>query len=371
MLSTETLLGTAAAFVAAAALTGAARRYALARSVLDIPNARSSHTGPTPRGGGIAIAVVALCGALLAGVSGSAPPRAVAALAGAGLLVAFVGWVDDHREVRARVRALVHLVAAVWALAWLGGLPALRLGGSEAQLGLGGWVIGALGIVWLTNLYNFMDGIDGIAAGEAVTGGLFAAILLAAHGAPGLALLSLLVAAASAGFLVWNWAPARIFMGDVGSGLLGAVFAVLAVASENAGAVPLLAWVLLFGTFVFDATVTLARRVVRGERWYAAHRSHAYQRAVQAGFGHGQVTAAVLLLNVLLAGLAAVASARPAFLLPALGAGAALLAAVYLWVERRRPMARERAARPAPLSPDGTEARQPASHSSARLPQGG
>jgi Fuc2NAc and GlcNAc transferase len=146
------------------------------------------------------------------------------------------------------------------------------------------------------------------------------------------------IAAASGGFLAWNWAPAKIFMGDVGSGLLGFLFGTLAVASERAGGVPLLLWVLLLGVFVFDATVTLLRRVVRGERWYDAHRSHAYQRAVRAGWTHARVSSAVLLLTAVLGGLAAAASRRPGLALPGFLAGMALLAVVYLFVERRNPM---------------------------------
>ena len=140
-----------------------------------------------------------------------------------------------------------------------------------------------------------------VQSGEAVSVGLVGGALLALAGAGGLALVSLSLAAAAAGFLVFNWPPAKIFMGDVGSGLLGYAFGVLALASERAGAVPLLVWMLLLAVFIVDATATLIRRVLSGERWYEAHRSHAYQRAVQAGYSHRDVTVAVMGLNVLLA----------------------------------------------------------------------
>ena len=221
---------------------------------------------------------------------------------------------------------------------WLGGLPSLSLGSASLHLGPVGIVLGVIGIVWAINLYNFVDGIDGLAAGEAISTGVIGGLILLAMGQKGLAIVSLLIAAASAGFLPLNWAPARLFMGDVGSGMLGYLFAVLAIASENSGAVPLLLWVLLLGAFVFDATVTLCRRIAHGERWYHAHHSHAYQRMVQAGRSHAQVSTTILMINLVLAILAIVAWLRPALFLMAIGAGAVLLSVIYLSVERIRPM---------------------------------
>jgi Fuc2NAc and GlcNAc transferase len=327
-----------AALVASWAGTAAVRRYAVARALLDVPNHRSSHSVATPRGGGLAIALVLLPAIAVMGVAGVLPARVAAALAGGGAAVAVVGWLDDARGLSARVRAAVHFAAAAWALGCLGGMPGLRLGTAELHLGVGGAVLAAVGIVWITNLYNFMDGIDGIAGTEAVTTGAAAGALLLAAGARPLAAVSLLLAAASAGFLLWNWHPARIFMGDVGSGLLGFLFAVLAVATENAGALPLFAWVMLMGVFVVDATLTLARRLARRERVHQAHRSHAYQRAVRAGFTHAQVTAGVGAVNLALAALTVAAVAWPALWVPAVLCGLALLAGLYLWIERRAPM---------------------------------
>lgn len=327
-----------AAAVAAGILTGRVRAYALRRSLLDIPNHRSSHAQPTPRGGGLAVAVVILGGTAVAALAGVVAPRlALAVLAGGGA-VAAVGWMDDRSHVPARLRAGVHAAAALLATLALGGLPDLRAGEWTVPLGVAGVALAVLGIVWLTNLYNFMDGIDGIAGVEAVTVGLAGGGAALVAGERGLAAVAFLTAGAALGFLAWNWAPARIFMGDVGSGMLGFLFAVLALASERSGALPLLGWVILLGTFIADATITLVRRLLRGERWYDAHRSHAYQRAVQAGFGHSRVSAAALVLNLALAGLAWAGWRRPEFLFPAMGAAALLLAAAYLWVERRRPM---------------------------------
>jgi Fuc2NAc and GlcNAc transferase len=195
-----------------------------------------------------------------------------------------------------------------------------------------------VGIVWMTNLYNFMDGIDGLAGGEATIVCGFAGALIAASGQFGLALVAWLLAASSAGFLAWNWAPARLFMGDVGSGFIGFVIAVLAVASENARALTLLGWVTLSSIFVVDATATLVRRALHGEQWYSAHRLHAYQRAVQAGLSHRRVTTIVLLLDLLLCVLAWLGWRWKGLQLPAIGLGVLLSVLAYVMVERLRPM---------------------------------
>lgn len=292
-------------FAASCGLTFGVRRYAIRSSLLDIPNDRSSHTTPTSRGGGVAVGLTWGLALVLLMVLGIIDLWVGFALLGGGAAISLVGWVDDRRRLSARVRAAVHFLAAGWAVWCLGGLPVVLVGDHVLSIGWLGTLLAVVGVVWLTNLYNFMDGIDGLAAGEAVCVGLVGGGLLLAAGAHGLAAAALALAAASGGFLVFNWPPAKIFMGDVGSGFLGYAFGVLALASERVGAVPLVVWLLLLAVFLVDATVTLIRRVLACERWYEAHRSHAYQRAVQAGYSHRRVTLTILGINVLLA-LAAV-----------------------------------------------------------------
>jgi Fuc2NAc and GlcNAc transferase len=336
----ETILLGLTAFLASAGLCALVRRYALAHALLDIPNPRSSHSVPTPRGGGLAIAVVVLAGIAVLERLHLIIPRTAIALVGGGLLVAVVGWLDDRHEVRPWLRIVAHAAAAAWTVAWLGGMPHLTINAGAVHLGLGGTLLAMLGIVWLTNLYNFMDGIDGLAAAEAFVVASAGALLLAGRGSP-LALIALLVAAAAAGFLVWNWPPARLFMGDVGSGFLGYTFGSLALASENARVLPALLWLVLLGPFFVDATVTLLRRMARGERWYVAHRMHAYQRAVQAGWSHRQVTLLVAGLSAAFA-VAALLMVRERSWLGYLVIGAVGgLGALYLAVERCCPMTSE------------------------------
>lgn len=281
-----------------AALTGGVRRYALARRMLDIPNARSSHRAPVPRGGGIAIVVSALAGGAALWWLDAVGGRALAGLALGGLLVAAVGYLDDHRDVHARWRIVVHGVAAAGLLVAVGELSPLALFGMTVAPGIIGGLVVWLTAIWIVNLCNFMDGIDGIAAVEAVTVCAGAAVLLGLNGAFGLAALTAVYGAAALGFLAWNWPPARIFMGDVGSGFLGFSLAGLAVLSWAETAVPVWSWLILLGAFVVDATVTLLRRIGRRERWYEAHCNHAYQHAARRLGAHRPVTVAVGLLNL-------------------------------------------------------------------------
>jgi Fuc2NAc and GlcNAc transferase len=327
--------------LAADRLTRLVWRGALAFRILDVPNERSSHTRPTPRGGGLAVAIVGSCVTLGAWFLGALTAPAAFALIGGGLVVAAVGIIDDWRGLRWRYRVIAQVLAAGWALVWLGGFPALDLGVTRLELGSLGSGIALLGIVWGTNFFNFMDGIDGIAASEAITVGGVGGLLLLASGQPGLAAVAFGVAGGAAGFLRHNWMPARIFLGDVGSTWLGFTICTLAVASANAGAVPMIVWGILLGVFVFDGTVTLSRRVLGGHPAHAPHRQHAFCRAARWGWSHARVTRAVLALNAVLATLALAAWISPVLLLPGAAMGIVILAVAYRWVEHRLPMEQE------------------------------
>jgi len=274
------------------------RRYALARNVLDVPNLRSSHKVPVPRGGGMAIVVsCSLAMLALAGAS-RLPPNQLWALLGAGGLVALIGFLDDHRSVAARWRLLIHVLAAAWGLFWLGTQPELSIFGERIQLGWFWFPLGGLYLVWLLNLYNFMDGIDGIAAVEAVSVCLAGALFYVLLGEWGLALLPLVLALACGGFLFWNFPPARIFMGDAGSGYLGMLLGLLSLQAALFDPRLLWAWLIMLGVFVVDASLTLLRRLLRGERVHQAHRSHAYQFASRQFGAHLPVTVAVAFINL-------------------------------------------------------------------------
>ena len=280
-------------------MTAALRKYALAKSIIDVPNDRSSHTVPTPRGGGVAIVFSFLAAIAVLTGTGLIDSNLMLGLAGSGGLIAIIGFMDDHGHVAARWRLLGHFAAAAWGLYWLGGVPQLIFFGYELNLGWAAGIAAAVYLVWMLNLYNFMDGIDGIASVEAVCVCLGACLVYTFSNHEALIALPLLLAAAVSGFLFWNFPPARIFMGDAGSGFLGIMLALLALQAAWAEPLLLWSWLILLGVFIVDSTTTLMRRLLRREKVYEAHRSHAYQFASRRFGSHLTVTAAVAAINAL------------------------------------------------------------------------
>ncbi len=290
-----------AAFAASYALTAWLLHHPHMGRLVDRPNARSSHSTPTPRGGGLSIVLVISVGVLALYAAHRIPASLAAVLGVGGLGVAGVGFWDDLRSAPIAVRMCVHFGAAGFAVLCLGAPETIRLGGFVVHLGAAGAVLSVLAIVWAINLFNFMDGIDGIAASEGAFVLLAAAALgfFVRHESSAQLTPILIAGAASLGFLMLNWAPARIFMGDVGSGYLGFVIAALALAAERSGGLDEWIWIILGGVFLIDATVTLLRRLLRGERVYEAHRTHAYQWLARRWRSHARVTIAVAAVNFL------------------------------------------------------------------------
>ncbi|KJZ42828.1 MULTISPECIES: glycosyltransferase family 4 protein [Pseudomonas] len=279
-------------------LTGALRIYALKNSLIDVPNGRSSHSIPTPRGGGVAIVVCFLLVMPLLATTGLVTWSNAMALIGAGAWVAVIGFLDDHGHIAARWRLLAHFAGAIWALFWLGGLAPVDAFGLTIDLGWLGHVVAAFYLVWMLNLYNFMDGIDGIAGVEAVTACIGACLIYWVTGFDALVWAPLLLAAAVLGFLCWNFPPARIFMGDAGSGFLGIILGIFSLQASSSAPQLLWVWLILLGVFIVDATFTLLRRLMRGDKVYEAHRSHAYQFASRSVGRHLPVTVGVLMINL-------------------------------------------------------------------------
>ena len=284
-------LALAAAFLCAFGITWWLSRPGAWLATLDIPNDRSLHDAPTPRGGGLG--VLAGFGVGMVVASGMLPSDpAFPALLFAMLLVAGVSYADDRMHVGIGVRLAVQGLAATVAVGW-GGLAPTVLVLPVVSLEVGavpGFGLAVLAVIWLTNLYNFMDGMDGL-AGTMSCIGLATLAGLASSQAPGLALLAALLAAGAAGFLIWNAPPARIFMGDVGASTLGFAAAILILWGNQSAAFPWWLGGLVFAVFIADATVTLLRRALNRERVWKAHRTHFYQRLVTLGWSHRRALA--------------------------------------------------------------------------------
>ena len=253
---------------------------------------------PTPRGGGVAI-VVLVAGAGLWSAREAGWNHALIYLV-CGVVIAWLGWRDDVSSLSARVRFAVQGLVAVVSIYGLGYFKTVTIPlFGELNLGVVGVIITFLWIIGLTNAYNFMDGIDGIAGGVALAGGLGWMMLATQANIPFAFWVALAIAASSLGFLGHNWSPAKIFMGDVASTFLGYTFAVLPLLSATEGGDALMLGTLLMWTFIMDAGVTFIRRALKRENVFAAHRTHLYQRLVIAGYSHRKVSALYISLTLL------------------------------------------------------------------------
>ncbi len=281
------------------ALTWSVRRIALAKDIMDHPNHRSSHIMPTPRGGGLAFVAAFLITVPFVTHLGFVTLAGSLALMGAGLFLAVLGFLDDYGHIPAIWRLLGHFSACVMVLFWMGGMPPITFFAWTLPANFLADGLAVIYLVWLLNLYNFMDGIDGIAGVEAVSTCLGAACLYGLSGNVGLMVLPLLLAASVAGFLIWNFPPARIFMGDAGSSFLGFMLGVLSIQAASINGAYFWSWLILLGVFIVDATVTLVRRTMAGNKIHEAHRNHAYQQASSNCGSHLPITLAVLVINVL------------------------------------------------------------------------
>lgn len=281
--------------------TGQVRKYALMKNVLDIPNERSSHTIPTPRGGGAAVVIVFLAALCLLWASDFISTRSLLAFGCGGGLVSVVGFLDDHGHIAARWRLLIHAISAMLIVTVLGGFPEVIILDFELNIAELGYVLGALYLVWMLNLYNFMDGIDGLASVEAISvciGSTLCSLIINQWEVRESSILPFILAGSVSGFLVWNYPPAKIFMGDACSGFLGLVIGGLSLQAAWENSDMLWCWLILLALFITDATVTLLRRLLRGDKVYEAHRSHAYQFASRYFGAHKPVTIAFLFINI-------------------------------------------------------------------------
>ena len=281
------------------ALTALARKIAIKNNQLDIPNERSSHTSPTPRGAGIAVVIAFITGLLVLLIDDTISSRVFFTLTGPGLIIALIGQLDDlGRVTSAKWRLVGHFICASITVCLAGGLPALPLTKSIIDFGVAGDIAAVIYLVWMLNLFNFMDGIDLITGIQTFTTCVGAAILLLNNTDSDLWLIVAVLAAAVLGFMYFNLPPAKIFLGDIGSGFIG--FVIGAISLVVAKDEPLIAWamIILLGVFVADATVTLLQRLIASEHVYIAHRTHAYQHLSKKINNHIPVSLGIGAINI-------------------------------------------------------------------------
>jgi len=285
-------------FLISLGATGCFRRIALSKALLDHPNHRSSHTSPTPRGGGLAfVALFLIIMPFYMSYFALFSP-AMLALWVASSLIALIGFYDDLKSVSSWSRLTGQFIIVVCLLYSIGGMPSFFIGKFLISHSIAINAMGAIYLVWLINLYNFMDGIDGIASLEAISVCFCAILLYAIYDLPELISLPLLLTALIAGFFCWNFPRARIFMGDVGSSFIGLILGFLSIISASIQPNLFWCWLILLGAFIVDATYTLIYRMVNGENILQAHRSHAYQLATEIFKSHYRVSLGVLCINL-------------------------------------------------------------------------
>mgnify|MGYP000336025012 CR=1 FL=1 len=272
------------------------RRVAISRDIVANPNFRNLHASPLPVGGGIVFSFVFVFGLFFIWWLNQISDDLFLVLGVGGCVAALFGFLDDLKDIRASSKLAVHLLLSGWVLFWLGGGPLLSIGWIPVLVAI---PVTALFLVWMVNAYNFMDGIDGMAVSGAVfVSGAIALVLLLTNGNSEFFLVFVLFLASTSTFLFFNWPPASIFMGDSGSAFLGYIFGSLILFTVMSGDISIWTWLIVFGYFFADTTVTQLMRIILVKKWYLPHRSHAYQNLARITGSHLKVTGGVVLYNV-------------------------------------------------------------------------
>lgn len=279
-------------FLISFSLTYFIKNYMIKKSLVAVVNERSSHTVPTPHGGGIALAITWFIGLFYLYFIGEISSNLFYALL-FGAVISIVSFFDDIYELSPKIRLIAQAIVAIVGLYFLGGFETLTFGIFDIQNPIFTNIFAFFMIIWFINLYNFLDGINGYAGSEAIFLALTGFILFSGN-------YFLVLAVSVLGFLFWNWNKAKIFMGDVGSTLLGYNIAIFTIYYANEESTNFWIWIILFGIYWFDATLTLIRRKLNKEKLSLAHKKHAYQRLTQSGWSHYKVTNYSIGLNIIL-----------------------------------------------------------------------
>lgn len=299
------------------------------KRLLAIPNERSLHEVPTPKGGGIAIVLSWYIGLSIFYFTGIIEKQLFFAL-GSGILIAIISLLDDIFDIKPVIRLMVHFVTAIVAFYFLNGLRPLIMPHLHFNYTYIIYPLAVIGIVWFINLYNFMDGIDGFVSVEAI---FLCVVLFIFSWNP----VTILLISCIGGFLCFNWPKARIFMGDTGSTQLGFILVIFGIYSHNRMDFSILNWIMLTSPFWFDATITLFRRWRNGENISEGHRKHLYQRLVRMGYSHEQVNYFLICMNFLILLLISVYRIEKNFQIPVFILTLVLYYLITVWIDKRVP----------------------------------
>jgi Fuc2NAc and GlcNAc transferase len=313
------------------------KKIAIKYDILDYPSKRSSHKIPRPRGSGI-VFVILWCIYLLFFLREKHFHTYGWVIIPSVMLIVLISFLDDIYRVCAKWRFIIYCVASILSIIWLKGFDAVYLGVGMLHLGILGSILAVAGILWSINLYNFMDGIDALAALQAVfvfgVGGYF----LWHVGGHVLAMMAFGLVSIMGGFLIWNFPPAKMFMGDSGSTFLGFLVPIFGLLGEKLYHLPVLLWGMLYGFFIFDASITLIRRMIVDINWYEPHRLHAFQRLQLTHTSHRKALSVIFTVNCFVSVLAVLAFFSQRYLLVYLAIEILFLLLFYLWVEKKYPM---------------------------------
>ena len=272
------------------------RRVAISRDIVANPNFRNLHASPLPVGGGIVFSFVFVFGLFFIWRFNHISDDLFWVLGVGGCVAALFGFLDDLKDIKASSKLAVHLLLSGWALFWLGGGPLLSIDWIPVLVAI---PVTALFLVWMVNACNFMDGIDGMAVSGAVfVSGAITLVMLLTNSKSEFIIVPVLLLTTTSTFMVFNWPPASIFMGDSGSVFLGYIFGALILFTVKSGDISIWTWLIVFGYFFADTAVTQFMRIILVKKWYLPHRSHAYQNLARITGSHLKVTAGVVLYNV-------------------------------------------------------------------------
>jgi Fuc2NAc and GlcNAc transferase len=275
------------------------RKYLISKNIIDIPNERSSHSVPTPRGGGVTIVISFLLGVIVYAISGAITWKLANTLIVAGAVVAVIGFLDDHQHIKSGIRLIFHLIGSAIIIYSFGGIPVLHVFSFIIDFGFLSNIIAVLISIWSLNLFNFMDGIDGIAGVEVLSVSIImGGICFLVFDAYEVALLFFILSTSTLGFLFQNFPPAKIFMGDAGSGFLGLIIFALILLSAQISENLFWSGLVLYGVFLVDSTLCLLIRISSGHKPHEAHCCHAYQNAARKYGSHKLITLSVFFINV-------------------------------------------------------------------------